>query len=58
MKVVCVVPPVHFLGNEIGHGYLPPLGLLRVAGPLVDAGFTVELLDADASHLSYQHIVA
>ena len=58
MKVVCVVPPVHFLVNEIGHGYLPPLGLLRVAGPLVDAGFTVELLDADASHLSYQDIVA
>ncbi len=57
MKVVCVIPPVHFLVNEIGHGYLPPLGLLRVAGPLVDAGFAVELLDADASHLSHQDIV-
>ncbi|MGO9117390.1 MAG: radical SAM protein [Desulfomonilaceae bacterium] len=58
MKIVCVVPPVHFLVNEIGHGYLPPLGLLRVAGPLLDAGFNVELLDADAGHLSYQHIIA
>ena len=58
MKIVCVVPPVHFLVNEIGHGYLPPLGLLRVAGPLLDAGFSVELLDADAGHLSYQDIIA
>ena len=58
MKIVCVVPPVHFLVNEIGHGYQPPLGLFNVAGPLLDAGFNVELLDADAGHLSYQHIVA
>ncbi len=57
MKVVCVVPPVHFLVNEIGHGYLPPLGLLTVAGSLVDAGFTVELLDADAGHISCQDVV-
>lgn len=57
MKVVCVVPPLHFPVNEIGHGYQPPLGLLTVAGPLVDAGFPVELLDADAGHLSHRDII-
>jgi anaerobic magnesium-protoporphyrin IX monomethyl ester cyclase len=58
MKIVCVVPPVHFLVNEVGHGYHPPLGLLSVAGPLIDACFTVQLLDADAGHLSLHDIIA
>lgn len=57
MKIVCVVPPLNFPVNEIGHGYQPPLGLLTVAGPLVDAGFSVELLDADAGHLSHHDII-
>lgn len=57
MKIIFVVPPLHFLVNEIGHGYQPPLGLLSVAGSLVDAGFHVELLDADAGHLSNQDVI-
>lgn len=57
MRIVCVVPPLHFPVNEIGHGYQPPLGLLTVAGPLMDAGFSVDLLDADAGHLSHQDII-
>ncbi len=52
MRIACVVPPLHLPVNEIGHGYHPPLGLLTVAGPLVDAGFAVKLLDADAAHFS------
>jgi anaerobic magnesium-protoporphyrin IX monomethyl ester cyclase len=58
MKVVCVVPPLHFPVNEIGHGYQPPLGLLSVAGPIVDAGFDVELVDADAAHFSNQEVIS
>lgn len=58
MKVVCVVPPLHFPVNELGHGYQPPLGLLSIAGPLADAGFSVKLVDADAAHLSNQDVVA
>lgn len=57
MKVTCVVPPLHFPVNEFGHGYQPPLGLLSVAGPLVDSGFYVELLDADAAHMSIGAVV-
>ncbi|MFD1734255.1 cobalamin-dependent protein [Deinococcus malanensis] len=33
-----------------------PLGLLSVGGPLLDAGFTVELLDADLHNLSVEEI--
>lgn len=58
MKVACIVPPLHFPVNEIVHGYQPPLGLLAIAGPLVDAGFDVRLIDADAGHLSPLDVVA
>ncbi len=58
MKVACVVPPVHFDINEVGHGYKPPLGLLALAGPLLDSGFEVELLDADAGHLTSAEVAA
>ncbi len=57
MKVTCIVPPLHFPVNEFGHGYQPPLGLLAIAGPLVDEGFDVELLDADARHLVISEII-
>jgi len=58
MKVVCVVAPLHFPVNEIGHGYQPPLGLLSIAGPLLNAGFDVELVDADAGHLTNQDVIS
>lgn len=57
VRIACVVPPLHMPVNEIGHGYHPPLGLLTVAGPLVDAGSTVRLLDADARHASPAPII-
>src|SRR5581483_7505541 len=31
--------------------HLPPLGLLSIGGPLIDAGHTVKLLDADRENL-------
>ncbi len=57
MNVVCIVPPLHFSVNEYGHGYQPPLGLLSVAGPLIDAGFQVSLIDADAAHLTHYDVI-
>jgi anaerobic magnesium-protoporphyrin IX monomethyl ester cyclase len=57
-RVSLVVPPVHAVVNELGHGYLPPLGLLSIGGPLVDAGFDVELVDADAGHLTMNEVVS
>lgn len=37
--------------------HLPPLGLLSIGGPLIDAGHAVGLLDADHAPLTYEEIV-
>jgi anaerobic magnesium-protoporphyrin IX monomethyl ester cyclase len=37
--------------------HLPPLGLLSIAGPLIDEGFSVELLDADYSNMTIENIL-
>ena len=37
--------------------HLPPLGLLSIAGPLIDAGHEVELLDAEFGPLSFTEIL-
>lgn len=58
MKIACVVPPIHSTVNEFGHGYMPPLGLLSIAGPLVDAGHDVQVLDADAGHLTHHNVIS
>lgn len=57
MRIACIVPPLHFPVNEHGHGYLPPLGLLSLAGPLIDQGHEVSLIDADAGHLSISQVI-
>jgi len=57
MRIACIVPPLHFSVNEYGHGYLPPLGLLSLAGPLIDCGHEVMLIDADAGHLKIPQII-
>lgn len=38
--------------------HLPPLGLLSIGGPLIDAGHTVNLLDAEFGPLNLQEIKA
>jgi len=57
MRIACIVPPLHFPVNEYGHGYLPPLGLLSLAGPLLDQGHEVVLIDADAGHLLMPEVI-
>ncbi len=46
-RVVLINPARHFIANENGLGYLIPLGLVCIGGPLIDAGFTVRLIDHD-----------
>ncbi len=41
-----------YISSEYGLGYQVPLGLVFVGGPLVDAGFEVKLIDADALKMS------
>lgn len=46
-KVMLIHPARHFIANKAGVGYLTPLGLIMLGGPLIDAGFNVKLVDHD-----------
>ncbi|WMR33123.1 B12-binding domain-containing radical SAM protein, partial [Metapseudomonas otitidis] len=58
MDVLLLNPPHTAIGSRMPREHLPPLGLLSVGGPLLDAGFAVRLLDADREGLSLPAIVA
>lgn len=58
MDVLLLNPPHTAIGSRMPREHLPPLGLLSVGGPLLDAGFAVRLLDADREGLSLPTIVA
>lgn len=47
MKILLVNPPHQSIGSRMPNEHLPPLGLLSIGGPLIDAGHEVSLLDAD-----------
>jgi len=57
MRVALVVPSVRCDVNEMVHGYMPPLGLLYVAGALRDAGHRVEMIDADAGRVPVAEVL-
>ncbi len=56
MRVLIVNPPHPAIGSRIPGEQLPPLGLLCVGGPLIDAGHGVTLLDAELGPLSHSDI--
>lgn len=58
MRILLVNPPHTAIGSRIPREHLPPLGLLAVGGPLIDAGHTVELLDAEFGPMKVSEIVA
>lgn len=47
MRILIVNPPHPAIGSRIPKEHLPPLGLLCIGGPLLDAGHHVTLLDAE-----------
>jgi len=57
LKILLLNPPHTAIGSRIPDDHLPPLGLLAIGGPLIDAGFAVELLDADYEPLLPDEIV-
>lgn len=57
MKITLINPPHTAIGSRIPNEHLPPLGLLLVGGPLIDAGFTVRLIDAEFGPLPLVEIV-
>jgi anaerobic magnesium-protoporphyrin IX monomethyl ester cyclase len=58
MRIVLLNPPHTAIGSRIPDDHLPPLGLLSIGGPLLDAGHQVTLVDADKDDLSDHQIVA
>jgi anaerobic magnesium-protoporphyrin IX monomethyl ester cyclase len=57
MKILIINPPHLSIGSRMPKEHLPPLGLLSIGGPLIDAGHEVRLLDADFKPLKYHEIV-
>ena len=56
-RVVLINPARHFIANAYGLGYLIPLGLVSIGGPLIDAGYTVKLIDHDLYGWSYPRLI-
>lgn len=57
LRILLLNPPHTAIGSRIPREHLPPLGLLSVGGPLLDAGFAVELLDAEFGPMPIDGIV-
>jgi anaerobic magnesium-protoporphyrin IX monomethyl ester cyclase len=56
-RVLLIHPARHFIANQYGVGYLIPLGLVSIGGPLLDAGLTVKLIDHDAYGWSLKKLI-
>lgn len=57
MRLLILNPPHPAIGSRIPKEHLPPLGLLAVGGPLIDAGHEVKLLDAEFGPMPTHEIV-
>src|SRR5689334_3369398 len=57
MKILLVNPPHPSIGSRIPREHLPPLGLLSIGGPLLDAGHVVKLLDGEFGPMSVEEIL-
>ncbi|MBU1324141.1 MAG: magnesium-protoporphyrin IX monomethyl ester anaerobic oxidative cyclase [Alphaproteobacteria bacterium] len=57
MRILFVNVPHPAIGSRIPREQLPPLGLLAVAGPLIDDGHDVELLDGELGPVSLGDLV-
>jgi anaerobic magnesium-protoporphyrin IX monomethyl ester cyclase len=58
MKILLINPPHPAIGSRIPREHLPPLGLLCIGGPLLDAGHRVALIDAEFGPMRVEEIVA
>ncbi|MEW6159731.1 MAG: magnesium-protoporphyrin IX monomethyl ester anaerobic oxidative cyclase [Verrucomicrobiota bacterium] len=56
--MLLINPPHPAIGSRIPREHLPPLGLLSLGGPLLDAGHSVRLLDAEFGPMSVAEIIA
>ena len=57
MRIVLCNVPHPAIGSRIPDDHLPPLALLALGGPLLDAGHTVTLLDGDRTNRPIEALV-
>ena len=57
-RIALLNPPHRSIGSRVPGELLPPLGLLRIGGPLIDAGHQVRLVNADIAPMSLAAILA
>ncbi len=57
LRILLLNPPHTAIGSRIPREHLPPLGLLSIGGPLLDAGHEVRLLDADVGPMPFDRIL-
>jgi len=57
MKITLLHPPHQSIGSRVPKENLPPLGLLSIGGPLLDAGHNVRLVNADIYPMSVETAV-
>ena len=50
MRITLLHPPHTAIGSRVPRENLPPLGLLAIGGPLIDAGHQVRLVNADPAN--------
>ncbi|WP_197082852.1 cobalamin-dependent protein [Pseudorhodobacter ferrugineus] len=58
MRIVLINPPHRAIGSRVPGELLPPLGLLAIGGPLIDAGHEVRLINADIAPMPLPEIIA
>jgi anaerobic magnesium-protoporphyrin IX monomethyl ester cyclase len=58
MRILLINPPHTAIGSRVPDDHLPPLGLLSIGGPLIDAGHGVRLVDADRTNMKLPAIIA
>lgn len=56
LRIVLLTPCRRFISNRVGLGYQVPLGLVALAGPLLDAGHQVRLIDNDVRGWSDERV--
>ena len=57
MRILLINVPHPAIGSRIPKEQLPPLGLLSIGGPLIDAGHDVSLIDGEFGPMKYETIV-
>jgi anaerobic magnesium-protoporphyrin IX monomethyl ester cyclase len=57
-RIALLNPPHRSIGSRVPGELLPPLGLLQIGGPLIDAGHAVRVINADIAPMSIADILA